>query len=76
MWHVDTGNHSNIAPYHANGRYIDQVDIKTGKIVRRYHSIRAAQKETGINSIATVCSGKRMTAGEFVWHYSEMPETE
>ena len=71
MWEVDTGDHNDITPYHANGRFIDQIDIKTGRKIKRFPSIRAAQKETGINNIAAVCSGRRNKAGGFIWRYSE-----
>ena len=39
-----------------NGRFVDQIDIETGGVIKRYPSISAAQKEIGTNNIAAVCS--------------------
>lgn len=69
MWRIDIGDHRDIEPYHANGRYVDQIDMETGKLIKRYPSIRAAHRETGINNIAEACVGKRKSAGGYIWQF-------
>lgn len=39
------------------------------KFIRRYESISEAQNITGISKISMVCSGKRKTAGGYIWKY-------
>ena len=47
------------------------LQIKHGKIIKRYKSIIAAQKETGIlyQTISACCRKKKTTAGGFSWRY-------
>lgn len=47
------------------------LQIKHGKIIKRYKSIIAAQKETGIlyQTISACCRKKKITAGGFSWEY-------
>lgn len=47
------------------------LQIKHGKIIKRYKSIIAAQKETGIlyQTISACCRKKKLTAGGFSWEY-------
>lgn len=42
---------------------------REGNIIKEFHSIRSAGRETGIDSgnINLVCNGKRLTAGGYKW---------
>lgn len=46
---------------------------KNGEFVASWKTLRKAQEETGVNfsNIFAVCSGKRKTAGGYVWKYKE-----
>lgn len=52
---------------------VDQIDVITKEVVASFGSIRLAAKTTGIanSSICNVCSGKRITAGGFLWVYKK-----
>ena len=69
MWRKDTGNHDDIAPYHANGVFVEQIDPSDGHVIKGFPSIAEAKRETGIENIISVCRGKRPRAGGFVWRY-------
>lgn len=47
------------------------IQIKDGKTLKTYGSVREAQRETNINhsSINLVCNKKRKTAGGYNWEY-------
>ena len=51
---------------------VDQINVLTKKVIASFGSIRLATKETKVagSSISNVCSGKRTTAGGFLWAYS------
>ena len=55
MWKKDTGDHGDIAPYHVNGVFVEQIDLSDGHVIKVYPSIAEAERETGINNIAAVC---------------------
>jgi len=44
---------------------------KNGDFIKKYNSIRIAERETGIHngSISDVCNGKKITAGNFIWRF-------
>ena len=69
MWRKDTGNHDDIAPYHANGLFVEQIDPIDGHVIKVFRSIAEAKRETGIENIVLACQGKRSGAGGFVWRY-------
>jgi len=48
---------------------ISQIDVITGKEIKRFGSIRIAEKETGVASsaISSVINKNRITAGGFKW---------
>ena len=71
MWVIHNGNHEDIKPYHANGKWVEQIDVESGLVIKKYPSIRLAQNETGINNIAAACKGARNTAGGYRWKYSD-----
>lgn len=71
MWVIDNGNHEDIKPYHANGKWVEQIDVESGLVIKKYPSIRLAQNETGINNIAAACKGAKNTAGGYRWKYSD-----
>lgn len=47
-----------------------QYDIN-GNFINEYHSTEDARRKTGINNISTVCRGKFVLAGGFMWFYKE-----
>lgn len=53
---------------HHRSKPVDQYS-KSGKLIRTFAGQREAQRITGIHqgSITQVCSGKRNTAGGFIW---------
>ena len=67
----DTGNHEDIAPYHANGVCVEQIDLIDGHVIKKYPSITEAKRETGVQNIVAVCQGRRASAGAFGWRYAE-----
>ena len=71
MWRIDQGNHEDIAPYHANGVFVEQIDLTDGHVIKIYPSMAEAKRETGIQNIVAVCQGKRPRAGGFGWRYSK-----
>ena len=56
--------------------YIAEQYSKEGNLLCTYLSIHEAGRQTGISfqHIAACISGKRKTAGGFVWRYGEQPE--
>lgn len=71
MWRIDHGNHEDIAPYHANGVFVEQIDLTDGHVIKVFPSMAEAKRETGIQNIVAVCQGKRPRAGGFGWRYSK-----
>ena len=45
--------------------------IKNGKIIKVYCSIKQAYRDTGINNISACCRKKISTAGGYTWEYRE-----
>lgn len=59
---------------HSQGKKINQIDIKTGQIIKMFDSISDAQREMKQKSrmgISGVCSGNRKSAGGYKWAYVE-----
>ena len=71
MWKKDTGEHKDISPYHANGVFVEMIDLNDGHVIKEFPSIAEAERETGIKNITAVCKGKRHKAGGFAWRYKE-----
>jgi len=42
---------------------------KNGDFIKEYHSVSEATRQTKIHHISSVCLGKRMTAGGFIWKF-------
>ena len=51
------------------GKKVQQIDIKTNKVIKTYDSIRQVYRELGKiqGHISDVCNGKRKTAFGFKW---------
>lgn len=73
LWRYDNGDYSDIESYHANGKRICQIDIKTNKIINIFESMSEAERKTGISSkqIWKVCNGKREITGGYIWKYAD-----
>lgn len=54
----------------ANGKPVLQYS-KDGILLKEWICMREAQRGTGIQSIDSVCNGKRKTAGGYIWKYKE-----
>lgn len=59
-----------------NGRakQVNQIDTNTGKTIKTWTCAVEASKQLGINnsSISQCCSGKRKSAGGFIWRYADI----
>ena len=55
---------------HPSSKKIEQYDLKM-KLVCEYHSIADAKRKTKIYHIDQVLSGRRKTAGGYIWKYKE-----
>lgn len=56
-------------------RAVLKIDMKTKEILERYDSIMCAAKENNMKSpanIGSVCRGKRLSAGGYLWKYEEV----
>ena len=73
MWKYDTGDHSDIEPYFANGKKVAMVDLQTGKQLQSYSSMRDAERQTGVShkGIYKACKGLTKSAGGYGWKYIE-----
>ena len=74
MWkfaNEDIGN--NITPYSelVHDKYIIQMDMN-GKYIKKWNSANDIQKQLHIrrNNISSVCTGKRKSAGGYMWKYT------
>ena len=58
--------------YAATSKPVNQLHKQTGELINEFSSIGEAAKCTGITwqNIASVCKGKRKSAGGFVWRYA------
>jgi len=43
---------------------------KNNNFIKKFHSMSEAKRQTNINQISSCCSGKRKSAGGFVWKYA------
>lgn len=72
-WSYDINHKIPIEKLQGNGKKkkVQQYD-KNNNLLTEFNSIKEASKITGINqsNIGQVCSGKRKTAGGFIWKYS------
>jgi hypothetical protein len=52
---------------------VDCFDKKTGEFIRRFDSVKSALEFTGMKSIniCDCCTGKRKSAGGYVWRYAD-----
>jgi hypothetical protein len=64
---------SKILGYKPKGICVQQLN-ENGRIVRCYISISDASLKSGVNGISNVLSGKRKTAGGFIWRYANNKE--
>ena len=55
---------------HHNSKKVTQYDLEMN-MIKEYNSIAEAQRETKICHIKDVLSGKRKTAGGFIWKYKD-----
>ena len=46
---------------------VEQYDIDTGELIAVFPSMSEARRITGAKGISSVCSGKRKTAGGYIW---------
>jgi very-short-patch-repair endonuclease/DNA-directed RNA polymerase subunit RPC12/RpoP len=63
-------NGSNCPRCHPNSIEIEQYDLNMN-LLKRYHSIASAERETGIRHIKENLSGGRKSAGGFIWKYKD-----
>ena len=52
---------------------VEMIDIKSGKVIQEFSSIRIAKKITNISdsNIVEVCKERRKTAGGYIWRYKK-----
>ncbi len=57
---------------------VSQHNIYTGKLIKTYHSLKEAMRETGIHrtSIRMVCDGIYTRAGLYTWKYTTASDKE
>ena len=57
---------------------IQQIDIKSQKIIKTYNSVREAAENTKVtpSHISMVCTGQRKTAGGYIWRYANEQEAQ
>lgn len=53
-------------------RKVDQIDKKTGEIIKTWKSGREVRRVLGIYGVSSVCNGKRKSAGGYLWKYSDI----
>lgn len=53
-------------------RKIEQIDAKTGKVIKVWTSMREIERSLGFahSNIYACCSGKRKTRGGYLWRYA------
>lgn len=57
-------------------RSVNQIDLKTGKVIKFWESMREALDELNISDSSQVkkcCDGKRKSCGGYGWQYSDEP---
>lgn len=59
------------------GRRIQQIDTKTGEVVKVWDSMHQIERELGFShsNIYSCCTGKRKTRGGFAWAYESQRST-
>lgn len=66
---------SHVGGKNIRSRSVDQIDKKTGQVIKTFAAIMDAERELGIGNtkISAVCGGRenRFSAGGFCWKYSE-----
>lgn len=76
QWRYDDGNRLDIEPYNSyhacpkRRKAVLKYDLQ-GNFIRRYDSISVATNAENIKHIGSCCSGKRKTAGGYIWKYAE-----
>ena len=76
QWRYDNGDRSNIEPYNAyyscpkRRKAVLQYDLQ-GNFIRRYDSVSDAVNSENIKHISSCCTGKRKTAGGYIWKYAD-----
>lgn len=50
-------------------KIVFQIDLITCEIIKQYPSASEAKRQTGINGILNVLSGRAETAGGYKWRY-------
>jgi hypothetical protein len=55
-----------------NEKPVEQIDLSTGKILKKFVSQMEAARQTGFNNsyISECCSGRRKTCGGYIWRYA------
>lgn len=76
LWRYDSGDYSDIEPYTAvnfNIKAVEQIDKETKNVLKKYQSMIAAEKDTGIGfkQIWKACNNQTKTAGGYIWRYAE-----
>lgn len=76
LWRYDNGDYSDIEPYklnYFNIKAIEQIDKQTKMVLKKYPSMIAAEKDTGIGfkQIWKACNNQTKTAGGYIWRYAE-----
>ena len=76
QWRYDNGDRSDIEPYNSRHscpkrrKAVLQYDLQ-GNFIRRYDSVFEAISAENIKHISSCCSGKRKTAGGYIWKYAD-----
>lgn len=54
-----------------SGKAVEQYDLSTGEVIKRWETIESASKETGVKrcNISLCCHGRQKTAGGFGWKF-------
>lgn len=52
-------------------RRVNQIDKQTKKVIETFDSISQAHEATNVLHISSVCRGKRITAGGYMWEYAD-----
>lgn len=70
IWRYEETLDKKISLVSAQAKSVLQLD-KNLNFVKKFKSVSEAQKITGINNISICCTGKRKTAGGYIWKYAD-----
>lgn len=56
-----------------SGKAVEQYDLSTGEVIKRWETIESASKETGVKrcNISLCCHGRQKTAGGYRWRFAD-----